>query len=88
MTEPVSLAKRRWEKSDGRPGSHSVREMLEAAIARLDAGEIEPQHAILVYCKEADGVGDDGYMQAGTFSPYGQIGLMHRGIELLRTGEE
>lgn len=60
--------------------------MLEAALARLDAGEIEAHHAILVYATETDGVGDDGYMQAGTFGPYAQIGLLDRAAELLRGG--
>ncbi len=86
MTDPVSLSARRWAKGDGSPANHSVREMLEAAIARLDAGEIAADHAILVYATEVDGVGDDGYMQAGSFSPYAQAGLIYRGVELLCQG--
>lgn len=86
MSEPISLAARRWDASDGRPSSHSVREMLEAAIVRLDRGEIDVQHAILVYGTEAEGTGDDGYMQAGSFSPFAQIGLLHRGLELMKVG--
>lgn len=86
MSEPISFAARKWANGNGSPGSHTVREMLEAAIAQIDLGELEVEHAILIWGREDDGVGKDGYMQAGPFSPYGQIGLLQRGLVLLTEG--
>lgn len=88
MSSPVSLAERRWEKGDHKPGSHTLRDMLETVIAKLDSGEVKADHMILVFGRETDGVGDDSYFQAGSLGPYGQIGLMRRGLELISQGDD
>ena len=84
--EPVSLAARRWDAGDGDPRSHSVKDMLQAIIGKIDAGELEIDHAVFVWGKDAGNIGDDGYFQSGSFGPYAQIGLLHRGIELMKEG--
>lgn len=88
MSEPVSLAERRWDNGDGKPGSHTLRDMLETVLAKLNAGTLKADHMILLWGRENEGSGDDGYFQAGTFGAYGQIGLMQRGVDLIRTGDE
>jgi hypothetical protein len=85
MSAPINLASRRWDSGDGRPGSHSVRDMLEVALAKLESGELGTvDHAILVWGRETDGVGEDGYFQAGSFNVFAQVGLLERGLTLLK----
>lgn len=78
MAEPISLAERRWNNGDSRPGSYSVRECLEVVIAKLDSGEIQADHVIVAYGKATDGIADDGFYQAGSLDPFAQIGLIER----------
>jgi hypothetical protein len=57
--------------------------MLQAALAKLASGEIEADHAILIMATEADGCGEDRYMQAGAFGPFAQLGLICRAQALM-----
>lgn len=88
MSEPVSLAERRWERGNGDPANHTLRDMLETVIAKLDSGELVAEHMIVMWGRNDGIVGDDGYFQAGTFTAHAQIGLVHRAIVLLTEGGE
>lgn len=78
MSEPISFAARRWEKGDGRPGSHSVREALEVALARIDSGELDAKHIIICVglSDDEDGGSNCAYFQAGPFNHFAQMGLL------------
>jgi hypothetical protein len=84
MSGPVSLAARRWDSGDGNPSSHSVRDVLEVAIAKLDAGEINPEHIIIAYGRIKEATNDTGFMQAGTFNSYAQLGLLSSVSDIMK----
>jgi len=72
------IAAKRWERSDGRPDSHSVVECLEVMLHKLQTGEIEAQHVIIAYGMADKELGAlAGYLQAGCFDPFAQLGLLH-----------
>jgi hypothetical protein len=77
-----TIEEARWKKGNS-PNDHRVRDMLVAAIAQLDSGEIEADHAVLIWGQSKDNQGDDGYMQAGSLEAFGQIGLVYRGLQLI-----
>lgn len=85
MTEPVSLAARRWENGGLLPSDHTARDTLEAALARIDNGEISPAHVII--CHATGEGGRAGFMQGGNFSSYAQLGLLMHIIKMMEFGE-
>jgi hypothetical protein len=71
------LSARRWKHGQD-PAQHTIRDMLAEALRQLDAGELHADHAILAFSVE-DGRGcRTGWLQAGTLSPLGQLGLLTR----------
>ena len=84
MSEVVSLAAKRWDSTDGKPSSHSVRECLEAAIAKIDAGEIAPEHIVIAYGEVREATNATGYLQAGNFNSYAQLGLLSSVADLMK----
>lgn len=71
------LTDKRWEKGEGKPSSHKLREALEVALHRLDVGEIEADHVIVCFGHTDDGGGDScSFFQAGNYSHYGQLGIL------------
>jgi hypothetical protein len=85
MTEPTSLAERRWDTKES-PADHSVADMLRVALGRIERGEIKPDHAVLCLGKIDDGVSRAEYMQAGTYLAFAQVGLLDRAKALLVAG--
>ena len=85
MTKPVSLAARRWDNGGNMPSDHSVRDTLEAALARIDNGDINPAHIII--CHAGGEGGRTGFMQGGNFTAYAQLGLMMHIIKMMEFGE-
>ena len=81
MTEPASLSERRWDKVSD-PAAHSLRDMLMVALARLERGELEADHMVVVYSRLSDGQPYTGYLQAGSFDPFAQVGMLHHAIKL------
>lgn len=88
MTEPVSLAARRWSSGSDNPSAFSVRDCLEAALAQFDAGEIKAMHVIIAFGDNTDGTGFENVMQAGSFDIYGQAGLIERAKKLIVEGAD
>lgn len=82
MTEPVSLAERRWNKVD-HPAAHQISDMLRITLDRLERGEIKPQHMIIMYGDVADDIANPCFMQAGGFDAFGQLGLVEMAKKLL-----
>lgn len=79
MTDVVNLAERRWD-ADNDTRSHSIVDMLRIAIDRLERGDIEGDHAILLLGTanaETNGNGMD-WLQAGKFDFYQQVGMLER----------
>jgi hypothetical protein len=71
------IARRRWDTSDGMPGSHTIEECLEVMLHRIRSGDLDAEHIIIAYGKIEDGAALTGYMQAGSFDAFGQAGLLH-----------
>jgi len=88
MADPISLAERRWDRGDGTPSSHSPRDVLEMVLAKIDSGALEVDHVVVIWARERDNVGDDGYFQAGSFGPFAQVGVVHRICSLMMDGDE
>lgn len=83
MSEPVSLAARRWAK-DTDPKRHDPATALLEALRQLEAGEIHADHIVVVHGHhDEDGVSHVGYLQAGKFSELEQCGMMSRGLRLI-----
>jgi hypothetical protein len=81
MVDDITM--RRWEKND-KPGDHKPVDMIRVFLARLEAGEIDPNHVVIVYSNEKRDVeGSSGYYQAGDLGYYGQMGLMTRALHLM-----
>lgn len=82
--KPISLAAKRWSKNDN-PALHKISDMLMVALEKLNSGELKAEHMIIIYGSE----GDDwrgssfGFMQAGTFVPFAQLGMLHGAIRLM-----
>lgn len=79
MTDtPISLTAVRWERGDGNPASHPVREALEVALARIDSGEYKADHVIVCMgtTDPTDGSALPSYTQAGDFNTFAQFGLL------------
>ena len=51
-------------------------ECLEAAIAKIDKGEIAPEHIVIAYGTVGETSNNTGYMPAGSFNSYAQQGLL------------
>jgi len=80
------IARKRWEKSDGKPSSHAPVDAVEIFLQRLKSGEISPKHLIIVYSDDEDSLkgSTTGYMQAGSFKSFAQVGLLQEIILLMR----
>lgn len=81
------LTAARWKRGDGRPSSHPVREVLERALFALDSGEQTADHIMVILGKDGDGktTSDDwAFYQAGSFSYFGQLGLLNEATSTLR----
>lgn len=78
MTEPVSFAEAKWKReTDTR--KHSVVDMLTVAIAQIERGEIDADHAFLcVGSITEENAVNTNWFQAGKFNAYAQIGLLER----------
>lgn len=75
---PVSLAEARWNRC-GRTEELSVVDMLRAALAKIERGEIKPDHAFLCLGEVVAYRGvSSQWMQAGSFNVYAQLGLLER----------
>lgn len=76
--KPISLAEARWDKGDNSPTTHSVREVLEVVLAKIDSGEVEADHVIvcLDLKDENPNAGRPAYYQGGTLRAFGQVGLL------------
>lgn len=86
MTEPVSLAERRWANGDHHPDKHTVRDCLEVVMAKITSGEQRADHIVIaVGWVDDEQAGNDAYYQAGTFRPFEQIGLLER-VKMLMMG--
>jgi hypothetical protein len=80
------IVRKRWDKSDGKPASHSPTEAVEVLLYRLKSGELNPAHLIIVYSDDEDSQkgSTTGYMQAGSFKTFAQVGLLTEIILLMR----
>lgn len=83
MTKLVSLSARRWENGGNLPDAHAPRDALEAAVARIDAGDINPTHVIIAFVEGERA----GFMQAGKLNAYAQLGLLTHVIKMMEFGE-
>lgn len=76
--QPASLnEKRAMLASD--PAKWGPRELLVSLLRRIDSGELlVPDHMVVCYGSVTpEGYSSAGYLQAGTFDAFGQIGLLH-----------
>jgi len=88
MSDVVSFTERKWN-SNNDVAAHSVIDMLRVAIAQIERGEMRADHAILCTgCAEEDGAVSSGWLQAGTFHAYAQLGLLERTKISLINGAE
>lgn len=72
-----NLTVARWERRDGKPGSHGPLEALEVARHRVESGEWEAEHVIVICGHvDEDGAIKTAFTQAGSFDCYGQFGLL------------
>lgn len=78
MTEVTPIGVKRWNKADSvNPADFSMRDMLETALHRLDSGDYDATHMILVIgVVNEDRSVESHFMQAGKLDSYGQLGLM------------
>lgn len=82
MTEPISLAARKWGR-DTNPANHQPQVALHEALRQLEAGEIEADHVMVIHGYHDDaGKSQVGYLQAGKFSELEQCGLLARALRL------
>lgn len=80
--QPASLSEQRALRSSN-PGKWGPREMLVALLRRIDSGEMEePDHMVVCYGARdrESGHNSAGYLQAGNFSPFAQLGLLHTAL--------
>jgi len=77
------LTRRRWDK-DREPGNHKPIEAVRMFLARLEAGEINPDHVLIAYSNNAEDTdGATGYYQAGKLGYHGSQGLLVRVLHLM-----
>ena len=87
MSEISSLVERRWQ-GDSDTRAHKITDMLRVAIAQIERGEIDADHAILCMGKVSDenAITTD-WLQAGQFSPFAQLGMLERiKLAIIETG--
>lgn len=82
-THPQSISELRADRS-GLPRDLSPRDVLIRVLRAMDAGEIAPDHVVIIM---GNGVEDAGsrtaYHQGGSYSYHAQLGLIHRALSLL-----
>ena len=88
MSDVISFTERKWD-SNRDVAAHTVVDMLRVAIARIERGEMQADHAILcTACVEDNGAVSSGWLQVGEFHVLGQLGLLERiKIELINGAE-
>lgn len=75
---PVSLSEARWDRCS-RVEEQTVVDLLRAVLAKIERGEIKPDHAFLCLGEVVAYRGvSSQWMQAGGFNVYAQIGLLER----------
>lgn len=79
----VSLAARRWERSDGNPASHTPIDCLEKVLADLRDGSVSADHVVVILGTDSVENGNNQYYQAGSFSAYAQLGLLQHTLALM-----
>ena len=80
--QPVSLNEVKAHKANN-PGLWQPREMLLSILRRLDAGEIAPDHVMVLFAHDTENGNVCGFSQAGTYTPFTQIGMLQHAIQYL-----
>lgn len=75
MTEPVDFAAARWSRGGG-SDKHRPIDALREVIRQIEAGEIEPDHVIVVIGSISEDLANTDWLQAGSFDVYAQRGLL------------
>lgn len=76
------ITRRRWQMRN-RPQDFKPVEALKAMIHDIEAGDLKPDHIVIVYNQQA---GEDsratGYYQAGSFSRLEAMGMVAQALHI------
>lgn len=76
MTDLVDFSSRRWSDSRKSCRDFSPRDALCEALRLIDAGEIDPDHVIVLFGRQDGEASIADWRQAGSFGAYAQRGLI------------